>query len=316
MPDRNSPRLTSRVAARDFRPGDGSAYIFAGGPEERAGHVDVWRGSARVLLVEVQSQSEAGFSALIEGRTRSVQLRSAGQLADLLRGVPHRVYLDITGLSHSTWAPLLRAALTLGKDLLCVYVEPGDYTRTATPTEGPIYDLSERIQGIAPLPGFATLTESDEAEYVFVPLLGFEGTRLIHVTEHVEPQEDTTIPIVGVPGFRPEYPFVTYRGNRKALFDGRYWTNVRYATANCPFDTFFVLRAILRESGRRYARVAPIGTKPHGLGAVLFALSAEQRVELIYDHPIRNAGRTHGSARLCLYEVGTFARSGEFSWTS
>jgi hypothetical protein len=49
---------------------------------------------------------------------------------------------------------------------------------------------------------------------------------------------------------------------------------------------------------------------------VLFALSAEDRVELIYDHPIRKAGRTTGSARLCLYDLSTFVNSQEFGWAS
>ncbi len=51
-------------------------------------------------------------------------------------------------------------------------------------------------------------------------------------------------------------------------------------------------------------KVAMIGTKPHALGAVMFALTSSDRIELIYDNPIRKDGRTDGSDRLLVYHVG------------
>lgn len=316
MPHRECPRLTWRTTASDFAPNAGSGYIYAGGPEERAAHVDAWPHTGSVMLAEIIDQAQASFTVEISGSQNEFPLRSQAALARFLSTLPKEIYLDITGLAHHVWAPLLRAALAAQKRVWGVYVEPGEYTRTPTPTEGTVYDLSEKTIGIKPLPGFATLQDTDRENYAFAALLGFEGPRLIHVLEHVQPPGDTTVPIVGVPGFRAEYPFVAYRGNRKPLVDGGYWVNARYATANCPFDLFFTLRAVMTEFERGYLRVAPIGTKPHGLGAVLFALSAEDRVELIYDHPIRKPGRTTGSARLCLYDVTTFVDSEEFRWAS
>ena len=302
------------MTASDFGPESGAGYVYAGGVEERADHVDGWKSRHDVVTGEVVIQTAASLSIQIQGDVHEAYLRSSTELSRLMGLLPGEVYLDITGLSHDVWAPLLRAAIAAAKRLWCVYVEPGEYTRTPTPTEGTIYDLSEKITGIAPLPGFATLGDADADRSAFVPLLGFEGTRLIHVDEHVQSPGDSTVPVVGVPGFRAEYPFVSLKGNRKPLVDGEYWANLRYATANCPFDLFFRLRGIMEELQCEYLRVAPIGTKPHGLGAVLFALSAEDRVELIYDHPIRKPGRTTGSARLCLYDVSTFVDSDEFRW--
>lgn len=300
------------MAADDFRPQPGSAFIYATGLEDRAEHVDVWSGDGEALLVEVSSQERATMTVRIADSVSEAFLRSSDQLAALFEKLPNVIYLDITGLAHHVWAPLLRAGLAARKRVWAVYVEPAEYKRTLTPTEGTIYDLSDRIEGIAPLPGFASLLDVDDASFAFVPLLGFEGTRLIHVTEHVQPSGHATVPVVGVPGFRAEYPFVSLKGNRKPLTDSGSWVDLRYATANCPFDLFFTLRSIVEEFEAPYVRVAPIGTKPHGLGAVLFALSSEDRVELIYDHPIRKPGRTSGSARLCLYDIGTFVDSDVF----
>ena len=50
-------------------------------------------------------------------------------------------------------------------------------------------------------------------------------------------------------------------------------------------------------------KVAAIGTKPHSIGAVLQAIAHPERIELVYDHPIRKAGRTEGEYRTLLYHV-------------
>ena len=69
-----------------------------------------------------------------------------------------------------------------------VYVEPRSYSFSPTPTEAEIFDLSEAIHGIHPLPGFGVLSEpEDEDSVLFVPFLGFEGHRLAYVLEQVQP---------------------------------------------------------------------------------------------------------------------------------
>jgi hypothetical protein len=186
-----------------------------------------------------------------------------------------------------------------------VYVEPFDYKPSAIPTEGTIFDLSERIQGISPLPGFISLIERRPEKTCLVPMLGFEGARFAHVLEQVQPLGEKVVPIVGVPGFKPQYPFHAYLGNRTALSDSQSWRNVRFAAANCPFSLFYLLKEIHAEYEHHTLKLAPIGTKPHALGAVLYAISGERPgpVELVYDHPIRKRGRTKGTSRLLVYDV-------------
>ncbi len=141
----------------------------------------------------------------------------------------------------------------------------------------------------------------------FVPLLGFEGTRLAYITENVQPPGGKTVPVVGAPGFRPEYPFYAYHGNRSALSETRAWKNVRFSIANCPFSLFYTLQDIADQYPRDLLKVAPIGTKPHALGAVLFAIVGRREVELVYDHPIRKKDRTEGASRLLVYHISAFA---------
>jgi hypothetical protein len=202
------------------------------------------------------------------------------------------------------WGALLRGALATREKVIVVYVEPADYRPSLTPTESEIYDLSERIEGIAPMPGFARLREAGD-NCCFVPLLGFEGTRVSYLISQLEPPGGKIVPIVGVPGFRPEYPFASYLGNRRPLLQTQAWKKVRYAAANCPFDLFYVLQDIASTFPGHVLKIAPIGTKPHAIGGVLYAIANPATVELVYDHPIRKARRTEGTARLLAYYVST-----------
>jgi hypothetical protein len=55
-------------------------------------------------------------------------------------------------------------------------------------------------------------------------------------------------------------------------------------------------------------RIAPIGTKPHAIGSILFAINNPDIVELVYDHPVRKKQRTEGTARLHAYHVSVLFR--------
>lgn len=307
MPLRNRPILTSVFAeTATFRPEGGSVYVCGTLGEERSAHTSGWDSSSpTVEVVRLSCQSAGHFS--IAGVDTNFPLRAGRTLQEFWRNFQRpRVYLDITGLQHHVWAPLLRAAIGAGVETTVVYVEPSNYTFSPAPTEGEIFDLSEQITGIGPLPGFVSLKELPDDNQCFVPLLGFEGIRLAYVLEHVQPPGDRIVPIIGLPGFRAEYAFHAYHGNKNPLLETKCWKNARFAAANCPFSVYWLLEELI---GRyAFVKVAPIGTKPHALGAVLYAIGHPGEVELVYDHPIRKRERTHGVQRLLAYHVSEFIR--------
>lgn len=291
----------------EFKPVCGSVYLFGTSSEDRSAHAADWEAQAagvRFVRLLDHSPTSARFEVDDE---QVLMLRNAEQLQAFLTSLEAGIiYIDITGLGHNVWAPLLRAALELPVEVRVVYVEPTDYTQSAAPTEGEIFDLSERITGIAPLPGFASLARGVDDDYRLIVLLGFEGTRFAYLLENVQPRgEDRVIPLVGAPGFRSEYPFYAYHGNKSPLIDTRAWASVRYVTANCPFRVFHTLASVEAESSTP-VKVAPIGTKPHALAAVLYAIRRAGEVELVYDHPVRTAKRTKGASRALVYHVSTF----------
>lgn len=314
MAVRDHPILTEIFSAPNkFLPENGSAFLLGTSVEQRSVYPKRWEDKATANAVEfvrVINQSATFIDVVLAGSTIRVQLRSSTQLNEFWSKIGKRtIYLDITGLGHHVWAPLLKSALAhkRGSKLKVIYREPINYKFRKNPIEGEIYDLSEAINGIAPIPGFASLKRIDDENVCFVPLLGFEGTRLAYIVEQVQPSGGKVIPIIGVPGFLPQYPFQTYHGNQLPLLQTKGWRNVHFATANCPFSLFYVLEDIASKYSGDFLRIAPIGTKPHALGAVLYNIAKPKEVELIYDHPIRKRERTEGAARLLLYHISAFS---------
>jgi len=142
---------------------------------------------------------------------------------------------------------------------------------------------------------------------LFVPLLGFEGTRLKYIIEQIQPANEHIMPIVGLPGFKPWYVFETLKGNKASLVETRAWESIRYAPGDCPFSCYYLLNDVYTTYNEQHIKIAPIGTKPHALAAVMFALNHPQ-IEIIYDHPVRKSGRTDGSSKLHVYHVSSLVK--------
>ena len=299
------PRFTEIYPSESFMLSEPSLYVSGRSSEDRSLHSSSLAGRCpSSSFVEIDEATPGSITVTGGGEAvATISLRSGARLADFWRKTSIPCYLDITGLTHPTWAALLRGALQADVDLRVVYVEPIRYRFNRIRTQGELFDLSVGFDGIGPLPGFLSLAEPDEEDVVLVPLLGFEGPRFSMVLNQVEVPRQRIFPIIGVPGFQAEFIFYAYQGNRLPLEETQSWMNVEYAAANCPFSVFYLLENMLARDQRFFMRVAPIGTKPHGVGAVLFALAHPDRVEIIYDHPVRRVGRTAGAARLLVYHV-------------
>lgn len=305
----NRPTLTTEYAdVSEFVPEPDALYVYGTRPEARTHHLTSWLSHANNL--EAFELAENGTEAvhLVSDKSRRAMLRDVGELQALLgTNVGRPLYLDITGLSNHVWPAILKVARQAGYCIKVMYVEPRDYAYSASPRENVFFDLSELICGISPIPQFNNLREPDEDEVALVPLLGFEGARFKHLLEDIQPASGNVSPVVGVPGFRAEYPFYTYQGNQMPLKDSDSWQDVRFAKANCPFSLYYCLQDIVADYPKgHFLKIGLIGTKPHALGAVLYCLQHEENVELIYDHTIRKPGRSTGQATCLVYPVSTF----------
>lgn len=307
---RSPPR--SVFPSRELVPLAQDGVLFFGEGEERSQLPQLWRDHFQgARLIQVREAAEFGQVTLDIELDRVFSLREGHQIKDLLSQLPQvPVYLDMTGLSHHVWIPLLRFLLELKRDVKVLYSEPGTYQANPNPRPGEFYQLSERFRDFQPIPTFARLRSRGASSAVLVPLLGFEGARFRRLVEIEEPDDGDVWPIIGVPGFELDYPFHTYEGNADILKSTRSYHRLDFADAACPFSLFRRLELIRLDWPGHLMKLALIGTKPHALGAVLFALT-DQSVELLHDHPIRKSGRTLGAGRCHLYRVSTFMQMGQ-----
>jgi hypothetical protein len=290
-----------------FMPEPKSSYVFGVTSEKRSEFALQLQG--RATDVEFVELREADRFVVETGSDEPLRipLRRKSVIAEFVKSIKGSpVYLDITGLSHSTWAPIVRVCLELGRDLRVVYLEPKAYTRNEAPRPGEVFDLSEKTEGIEPIPLFAKLDDGPDEKICFVPLLGFEGARFAHMLEEVQPPKRKTFPVIGIPGFQPQYPFDAMLGNAGALERSGANRQIRYAKSNCPFSLYYLLEEIAGANQTDQLKLGLIGTKPHALGAILFAIRNPQSIEIVYDHVKRKTGRTTGMSHCLIFGVSAF----------
>ena len=296
---------------------DGATYLFAATGDSRGQPPAAWRAACierSIRLIEIEAGDE-DFLRWTEagGAPALVNLRDASAVDAFLLAQTTPLFLDITGSPLGLWAPLIPRVQELGITFRAVYVEPNTYSRSQVPSPWKPFDLSERITGIAPIPSFASVRRQARDSVALVPILGFEGARLEFVLQEAELPAEQVYPVLGSPGFRLEYPTFALLGNGDALLRDQLALRLTLAKASCPFDLFEALDTISRQSQLSFMRIAPLGTKPHALGAVLYATAARHRVELLYDNAIPRPGMSEGASKAWTFFVTEFMQSAHFA---
>lgn len=306
-------RHTTEVSTARPPLADGVAYLHGVGCDDRSELDPAWRQAsidqgARFYEVHVKSRYEFELHS-DRGGVVEVHPRSRSELANLLAVPTRETVIDITALSPAFFGSLVAAARREGSRLKACYQLPQDYARKRNPSLGVEFDLSERIGDYGPLPGLGVARGPAEREHrpaVVTPLLGFEGTRLDRVLEILQPKSERIVSIIGSPGYRLENVFYALLGNQVAIDEYGLAGRFRYARADCPFDLFYELTSIHHAYQSTYTRVAPLGSRPHILGAVLFAVENPREAELIYDFPLERKGRSLGRTMLVEYDLSGF----------
>jgi hypothetical protein len=270
-------------------------------PEER-GRIDAWEELKQAdadRLVLLQDTSPDTVTVLTGDAPQTILLTDAVRLVSLARS--DKVLIDITALPHHVWAPVFQAYLKAGKQVRVLYVEPDGYKTHPSPASANLFDLSISFGGLSPLPGFAKLTgPADDEPALFVAFLGFEGNRAERIINQLESQP-RVIPVVGAPGFQINYPAITVACNRSFLSEFNCNADIRLAKASCPFEAFDTLASIRRDFPDHYLYIAPVGTRPHALGALQYAIANESYCEILFDHPVRQSNRTSGRGLIHLF---------------
>lgn len=310
-----SPSCTMRFGSRaQFNVRVGAVYIYGESVENRSHLPSGWTSTQDCHFFRIEEMEYEAFAFRAAGREYKLRSRvDIEAFVDRVLDTSSTVYVDITGLSHHVWAPVLselvlRTQRVTGGAvrLSAVYVEPIHYTKSRIPRPGDIFALSDKLHGIRPLPGLVRLRRQGNDGAIIVALIGFEGWRFDAVLAKLEPDAGTVVPVIGVPGFRAEYPFYTVEGNLIPLERDDNWMRRRFATANDPFDVFHILSELQDRHRESLLRIALVGTKPHALGAVVFHAVRPELSELIYDNPVRSAGRTDSDRTVLQYDISLY----------
>jgi hypothetical protein len=295
---------------------DNAVYFYSNSTEERSHFADALRAQYQDKCHFVGIEKSSDSDVIIDKEQGDdFSLKSMNQMKKFLdRYKADHVYIDSSGLNIRVCAALLRHAIAYysntSTDIKVVYVEPEKFKLEAFRQEGEFHDLSENISGIDPLPGFNNIIpEKDENDILLVAFLGFEGGRFAFVVDQIVPPKNHIIPIIGVAGFRAEYPFVAYAGNKLPLQQSKSWNKIRYAKANSIADAYFLLKKLQEEHTTAKLKVAPIGTKPHTIASILYAIKNPGTTELVFDNPIRKKKRTDGIGKISITSVTKLLRA-------
>ncbi len=229
---------------------------------------------------------------------------NVGQFFEQFKG--RNVVLETTTLGFVEILMSCRTLIELGFDTIrLIYVEPGDYSspRRAQVLHKRDFDLSDEVPGYKAIPG-ATLMLRDRVQQRGVFFLGYEARRLDRALEDFQMIQPSNCCVVfGVPAFRPGWEMDAFANNIRVLRDKNISGGIHYCGAENPAAAYDVLSQVYSELGPGEKMfVAPLGTKPNGIGAALF-ISSHPEVRVIYDHPKRKPGRSSNVSRWHLYEV-------------
>lgn len=169
------------------------------------------------------------------------------------------------------------------KAVYCMYTEPKRYMRThETVCVGEDrFNLYKICKGISPIPGF--LRENDDGlEECWVVFLGFEEDRAKQILEQYEFKK--IVPVVTLPSYIPGWHNYAIEENIDLLKISE--RKPSYVIANSVMSAYYFLYNLVESEKNSYFRISILGTKINALGALLFSLNYNKRVEILYDNPI------------------------------
>lgn len=287
-------------------------FLYSELGDERGQLYSTLRGSSSpASLLRVM---QAGRGLVVVGDSDEVRpLASIGNAASIL-GDAHDIFVDITEMPVEIWAPIIAAAHLLGVKCTALYQEPVFYQPATELALGWAFDLTLSFSAPQSIPGFFTsqAEDIDERQQVLVAILGFEGQRLDGLIEHQLGATGSLVPVVGAPGYRPDYIFFALDANKLVLDHRTTPGDIVYANAACPFETFAALAAVGDAYRGARVQIAPLGTKPSTLGAILFGIAVGNQIDLVHDRAIRRGGAATGRGPVWMYHLHEFWQSHAF----
>lgn len=160
--------------------------------------------------------------------------------------------------------------------------------------------LSFNVWGAEIMPAYNGIWNPQNRD-ALIAVLGFEGNKLASILDKWAFAEIS--PIIGFPAFYPGLQDRALSANISALKNRNALSNIQYAPALNPFESYKVMKKILNNYHSGYnVALAPLGPKPMALASALLAIENQMRV--VYTFPQDySAAYSHEIGESYLYEV-------------
>ena len=228
---------------------------------------------------------------------------------DLITKLHHKnIYLDATSLGFAEILLLLHNIniYLQNTNVKIVYAEPLEYKlKKQADTFNTEFDLTSRSNDFMKIPPYSLLIDSvSSTKAELIVFLGFENDRLGRIIEHDEKAKyKKYTPVLAVPAFVPGWENISLRRHYLELNN---FNNIQFAPANNPYEVNEVLINIQQNSKFENIVIAPIGTKPHSIGAIIFLINSKEigrKVGIVYDFPEKKENRTDGVGKIHEYSL-------------
>jgi len=267
------------------------------------------RGKAATEFVESKSKKMImlDYNPMDSKLELNEEIIDADLLDDYLELFPNaNIVLETTTLGLPEIFLCCKALMNLGiKKLDMLYVEPLRYNR---PRQWELlqrrnFDLSREFLGFRAIPG-AVFLLSDKRPQKGIFFLGYEERRLDAAFEDCQMINPSLSSLIfGVPAFRPGWEMDSFANNLRVIEDKNIRDGIYFCGADNPASAAHRLTQVydsLEQNEQMF--VVPIGTKPNGIGAVLF-VATHPDVGILYDHPKRIEGRSEETGKWHHFEV-------------
>jgi len=230
----------------------------------------------------------------------------AEDIKDIVKPViENTILLEATTLRITEILLFLKAIKKLGYfKVSLLYLEP-EYYRS--PHRDHVlqrrdFELSDNVEAFLGIPGsLIRLKDNPPTRAVF--LLGYEGERLDRALDETGIKPSKCSVVFGVPAFRPGWEMDSFANNVNIIVERKIAQGILFAGAQNPLSAFESIKKVYDSCGdKERLIIGPIGTKPHGIGAALFACEYNN-VGVIYDYPAKRQERSRHIGNWHLFNV-------------
>lgn len=215
------------------------------------------------------------------------------------------IVIDSTSVGVAEYLVIIQSLYNIGNKIFDVlYLEPQKYRNPVSSfTENRDFELSLSVDGYIGIPGQSLAFERTDKAVFFC---GYESERLDRTFEELDITGRNTQLIFGIPPFNAGWDMNSYSNHISVIEKQNISKQFYYCGAANPIavceklDLFY---NSLADNERLF--IIPLGTKPMAIGACTYKVSKNdnQKLSILYDHPIRKEERSSKIAKWNLYNI-------------